>query len=150
MAETDRAQKKQNLPIVVSRHYEAPPERVFDAWLDPARAGKFLFRTPEGEMTRVDIDARIGGKFNITEKRDGEDTEHVGEYLAIDRPRRLAFTFGVPKYSPAMTRVTIDIAPAGAGSDLTLTHEGVDPEWEEKTRKGWGKILEGLAGVLGE
>ena len=35
--------------IRVSHRYEASPERVYDAWLDPAKAGKFLFATPTGQ-----------------------------------------------------------------------------------------------------
>jgi uncharacterized protein YndB with AHSA1/START domain len=65
----------------------------------------------------------------------------VGEYLEIVRPRRLVFTFAVPKYSPQATRVSIDIVAAGSGCDLTLTHEGVLPEWESPTQQGWGMIL---------
>jgi uncharacterized protein YndB with AHSA1/START domain len=77
----------------VTRSFFASPERVFDAWLNPAIARRFLFATPTGEMVRVDIDARVGGKFLIVRRSDGEDMEHVGEYLAIERPRRLVFTF---------------------------------------------------------
>ena len=65
-------------------------------------------------MVRVDIDARVGGSFNIT-RRDGEDVEHVGTYLEIDRPRRLVFTFGVPKFSAQVTRVRIDLKPLPGG-----------------------------------
>jgi len=134
----------------VTRHYDAPPEEVFDAWLDPQRAGKFLFATPTGKMLRVEIDPRVGGTFNITERRDGDDVEHVGDYTEIDRPRRLAFDFAVPKYSSQRTRVTIDIAPAAVGSKLTLTQEGVMPGYEERTREGWRSVLEGLAAALSE
>ena len=127
----------------VSHNFAATPERVFDAWLDAKTAGQWLFATPTGVMTRVEIDPRIGGKFTIV-RRDGEEVEHVGEYFEIDRPRRLVFTFGVPKFSSEMTRVAIEIAPSGAGAALTLVHEGVLPEWEAPTKQGWGMILEGL------
>ena len=133
--------------VTVTRRYVFPAERVFDAWLDPARASKFLFATPTGKMVRAEIDARVGGAFNFT-RRDNDDTEHVGTYLEIDRPRRLVFTFSVPRYSPVVTRVSIDIKPQGAGCELTLTHEGVLPEWLDKTREGWGMILDGLAKAL--
>ena len=66
------------------------------------------------------------------------DIDHVGEYLEIERPTRLVFTFAVPKYSPESTRVSIDIVPAGTGCKLTLTHEGVLPEWVSRTRGGLG------------
>jgi uncharacterized protein YndB with AHSA1/START domain len=135
--------------IRVSRRFEASAERVFDAWLDPARAGRWLFATPNGEMFRAEIDARVGGKFNFTDRRDGEDIEHVGEYVEIDRPRRLVFTFAVPKFSPLATRVTIDIVPLAAGCELTLTHEGVLPEYAERAPAGWTMILDGLAAALG-
>jgi uncharacterized protein YndB with AHSA1/START domain len=133
--------------IVITRRFDFPLERVFDAWLDPAKAGKFLFTTPTGTMVRVDIDARVGGSFNIT-RRDGDDVEHVGTYQEIDRPRRLVFTFEVPKFSAQMTRVSIDLKPLPTGCELTLTHEGVLPEWLNPTREGWGKILDGLSAHL--
>jgi uncharacterized protein YndB with AHSA1/START domain len=135
--------------MTVTRHFDFPIERVFDAWLDPMRASKFLFASPTGRMVRADIDARVGGSFNFTDHRDGEDVEHVGTYVEIDRPRRLVFTFGVPKYSTQMTRVTLELKPSGAGCELTLTHEGVPPEWFDQTREGWGKILEVLSAFLG-
>ena len=130
--------------IVLSHRFDFPVERVFDAWLDPDQASKFLFATPTGTMVRVEIDARVGGAFNFT-RRDGDDVEHVGTYLEIDRPRCLVFSFGVPKYSALMTRVSLDFRPVGTGCELTLTHEGVLPEWLDSTREGWAKILEGLA-----
>jgi uncharacterized protein YndB with AHSA1/START domain len=133
--------------LVITRRFNFPIERVFDAWLDPANAGKFLFATPTGKMVRLEIDAKVGGAFNFT-RRDGDDVEHVGTYLEIDRPRRLVFTFAVPKYSAQVTRVTLDLKPLPTGCELTLTHEGVLAEWLESTRQGWGKICDGLAALL--
>ncbi len=130
--------------IRITRHFDFPPERVFDAWLDPQTAGQWLFTDPKGKITRCEIDARVGGRFLIVDRRAVGDVDHVGEYLEIDRPRRLVFTFAVPRYSPQETRVTLDIVPSGKGCELTLTHEGVLPEWAEQTQQGWGMILDVL------
>ena len=135
--------------VVVSRRFEASPERVFDAWLDPARAAKFLFATPTGEIVKVEIDARLGGSFLVVDRRpDIGEAEHFGRYVEIDRPRRLAFDFALSKDMTDATRVTIDIRPVGEGCELTLTHEGVWQDYAERTEGGWTTILEGLAAAL--
>jgi uncharacterized protein YndB with AHSA1/START domain len=140
--------KQEKVTVRVTRRFSASAERVFDAWLDPARVGKWLFATKTGQMVRVEIDARVGGSFVIVERRDGVDIEHVGTYLEIARPRKLVFTFAVPYYSSEITRVTVHINPLGTGCELTLTHEGVLPDWASRTESGWNMILDGLDGVL--
>jgi uncharacterized protein YndB with AHSA1/START domain len=135
--------------VRVIHRFPQSPERVFDAWLDPEKARKFLFATPTGEMVRAEIDARVGGKFTFVDRRNGEDVEHVGEYLEIDRPRRLVFSFAVPRFSAERTRVTVEIAASDSGCELTLTHEGVLPDYATRTEGGWRMILDGLAVTLG-
>ena len=130
--------------VSIERRIAAPPERVFDAWLDPAAARHFLFATPDGVMERVDIDPRVGGGFRVDERRGDHIAEHHGEYVELDRPRRLAFDFWT-SFSSERTRITIDIAPDGDGSLLTLTHEGVWADYEERTRKGWTMMTDALA-----
>jgi uncharacterized protein YndB with AHSA1/START domain len=139
---------KSNVAVRVTHRFQASPERVFDAWLDPERAGKWLFATPSGKMVKVEIDARVGGSFCFVDRRDGEDVAHNGKYVEIDRPRRLVFTIVVPKYSSEVTRVSIDIVPLGSGCELTLTHEGVLADYVARTESGWAKILEELAATL--
>ena len=133
--------------VRVTHRFTASPERVFDAWLDPERARRFLFATPTGQMVRAETDPRVGGQFTFTDRRDGQDVIHTGEYLEIDRPRRLVFTFAVLTYSSVVTRVTIEIVPLDSGCELTLTHEGVLPEYAERGVEGWSRILDGLAAI---
>lgn len=139
--------------LTVTRDFAAPPERVFDAWLDPADAGRFLFATPDGEMIACEIDARVGGRALIVERRADGDAHHRLRYEVIERPTRLVFLFAAdPAEEGQWTRVTIAIAPSPGGCTLTLTHE-MDPEWaawEDQTRKGWTMILEQLARTIGE
>lgn len=134
--------------VRVVRHFDAPAERVFDAWLDRENAGKWLFATPTGQMVVVEIDARAGGAFTFIDRRDGEDIAHTGEYVEIDRPRRLTFDFRVPKFSEEATRIVIDIATGASGCDLTLVHEGVYAEYATRTEEGWNGILDGLSRVI--
>jgi uncharacterized protein YndB with AHSA1/START domain len=130
--------------VIVERRLAASPEAVFDAWLDPEGLGQWLFRTPAGQLERVEVDPRVGGGFRVDERREDGVAEHFGEYVELDRPCRLAFDFWT-SFSAERTRVTIDIAPADGGALLTLTHDGVWPDWADKTRMGWTMILDGLA-----
>ena len=139
--------------ISLTRAFAAPLEAVFDAWLTPTLAGQFLFATQDGEMIRADIDPEVGGEFCFVDRRDDEDIEHLGEYLEIDRPRRIVFVFAVNR-SPDFTRVAVDISARddsdGAGCVLTLTHE-MNPryaQFAERTRQGWETILDRLAKVV--
>lgn len=138
------------LVVTVSRRFAAPPGRVFDAWLDPATAGQWLFATPEGVTERVEIDARIGGRFVIAERRGNVLAAHFGRFVEIDRPRRLVFTFTTGR-DEEPGRVDVGIRPEqGDGCELTLSHE-MDARWaryEERTREGWAGILAALERTL--
>ena len=133
--------------VTVERRLAAAPERVFEAWLDPESLGRWLFATPEGVMERVEVDPRIGGRFLVAERRGEELAEHHGEYVALDRPRRIAFDFWT-SLSEERTRVSITIEADGEGSLLSLRHDGVWADYEERTEKGWAMILGNLARAL--
>lgn len=133
------------IEIVITRHFDSPADLVFDAWLDPKIAGYWLFATPTGEMKRVEIDARVGGEFVIAEQRGDVLVEHVGRYVEMERPRRLAFTFAADRSAkPAL--ITVEILPADNGCDLRLT-QTLAAEWAafaDRSRAGWTMLLTGL------
>ncbi len=133
--------------VTVTHRFAASAERVYDAWLDPEKARRFLYTTLTGEIVRCDIDARVGGKYAIVDRRNGEDVLHEGTYLALERPHRIVFTLRVPKYSPDEDRVTIEIKPLATGCELTLTTQTPD-EWVDNTRRGWTMILDVLDETL--
>jgi uncharacterized protein YndB with AHSA1/START domain len=133
--------------LKVQHRFAASAERVYDAWLDPEKVQKFLYTTGTSDVVRCDIDARVGGKYAIVDRRDGEDVLHEGTYLELERPRRIVFTARVPKYSPDEDRITIDIEPLEHGCELTLTTETAD-DWADDTQRGWTMILDVLDELL--
>lgn len=140
--------------IVVSHRFNVPAERVMEAWLDPEQARKFLFATDSGEMIKAEIDPRVGGTFTITERRGGEEIEHTGKYLKIERgpklPQRLSFTLSVSKLSPVKALISIHILTRPDGCELFLTQESGLHTDEEKARiaQGWKSICDRLAKQL--
>lgn len=133
----------------VTHHFTASAERVFDAWLDPVKA-RLWFAPGLGPMTVVEIDPRVGGKFTLTQRREGEDVEHTGEYLELVRPTRLVFTWKVPKYSSDSSRIIIDIEPQGTGCLLKLSHEIPIEyrEYLEGATNAWTTMLAEMANSL--
>lgn len=133
--------------IRVTRRFAAPAEAVFDSWLDERTAGEWLFATPDGDMERVEIDARVGGRFEIVERRGGEEMLHTGTYEAVERPTRLVFTLQLPLYAPNSERVGVEIAPADDGCELTLVQTVAPdaPASLEQIERGWRTIIDALA-----
>jgi len=132
----------------VTHQFEASAERVYDAFLDPTQASRFLFATPTGRIVRCEIDARVGGGFTIVDQRHGQDVVHTGKYHTLERPRRIVFTLSVPEYGSGDDRVTIDIVPRAHGCELTLSHEmTATAHPQDATQDGWTAIL-AVAGEL--
>jgi uncharacterized protein YndB with AHSA1/START domain len=152
-AMSDRGRPTSNVKVIVTRHFDASPERVFDAWLDPGMIGKWMFGPAlrEEEVLRIVADARVGGSFSFLVRRQGEEIDHVGKYREIDRPRRLVFTWGIAGESEDESLVIIEIVPLETGAELSLTHE-MDAKWADyasRTEAGWTKMLDALASTLG-
>jgi uncharacterized protein YndB with AHSA1/START domain len=152
-ARSECGRSTQNVTVSVTRHFDASPERVFDALLDPEMIGKWMFGPAlrEEEVLRIDVDARVGGAFSFLVRRQGQEIDHVGKYREIDRPRRLVFTWGIAGDSEDESLVVIEIVQQVTGAELTLTHE-MDSKWADyasRTEAGWTKMLDALSVTLG-
>lgn len=143
---------KKPVQAVVLHHFHFPAERVFDAWLDTGLLGRWMVgpAVRDERIVRLDLDPRNGGRFSFVVDRQGTEIEHLGEYLEIDRPRRLVFTWAIRDSLPDTSRVVVEFTPRAGGCDVKLTHE-MSPEWAnfaDKAAGAWTKMLTALAAAL--
>jgi uncharacterized protein YndB with AHSA1/START domain len=131
--------------VRVERRLDAAPERAFDAFVDPAVLGAWMGGT--GELLRGAADARPGGAFTLVVRRESGEVAHEGEYLVLDRPRRIAFTWRLPQLSPDADLVSVDLVPDGDGCALTLVHR-MGAQWAEhrgRVASAWETLCDAVA-----
>jgi uncharacterized protein YndB with AHSA1/START domain len=129
--------------LVVRRTISVPREQVFAAWLDPLGLARWMCPGDAGTAT-ADVDARVGGTFRIVMNHGGGSAEHTGEYLSIDPPSRLSFTWISDATNGLPTVVTVEFLERGGGTELVLTHRRLPPDRIDDHRDGWTGIVRKL------
>ena len=126
-------------PVIVQRVLPVTPDQAFDAWLEPAQLRDWM-----GPLTDVQVDPKVGGRFRIVMSHDHGDYEHSGEYLTIDPPSLLSFTWMSSATDNRPTVVTVELREHDGGTELILTHRQLPPSRIEAHRKGWTDIVRKL------
>lgn len=151
---TAMADTTETIPAVqVTRQFSASREAVFAA-LTKSEAIMQWFG-PDGATTRVaDVDLRPGGRYRF-EIHGSEGGIHGvgGEYVEIDPPARLVFTWmweqAENDNGGQDSLVTIELVERADGTELTLTHEKIrDAELRERHSWGWNSGFDCLERYL--
>jgi uncharacterized protein YndB with AHSA1/START domain len=137
----------QDQTVLITRIFDAPREAVFEAWTDPDQVAKWF--GPEGfETDSVEIDLRVGGRFELVMAH-GDDRHPVRyEIVELDPPRLLVLTSGpMPEigiHEPTITRV--ELHDHGDKTRLTLS----DGPYTESTyaEAGWNGAFAKLDAML--
>ena len=137
--------------LILSRSIDAPRERVFDAWLDPAHIGQWW--GPNGFTTDIDaMDAREGGTWRFTmHGPDGTDYRKLIVYTQVRRPERLGYEHDDDD-APGFN-VEVTFTPEGNGTLLTLrmtckTAQELEQLKRSGAQEGGQQTLERLARYL--
>ena len=126
----------------VSLTIRTTPERAFDAWLDPALARQFMAGGADQRVAVFETDPREGGAFRV-DMTDGQRTlVHEGQYVVIDRPNRLVFTWISAGTDLRLSLVSITFTAVAGGVRLDLEHEGIPDDARAAGHvRGWTAIL---------
>jgi uncharacterized protein YndB with AHSA1/START domain len=86
---------------------------------------------------------RVGGRFRIVMNAPEATFINTGEFLLLDRPAKLQFTWVSSRWDQQETLVTVEIHGRNAHCELVLTHERFPREHSaEQLVGGWTRILE--------
>lgn len=104
--------EKPDLEIRATRTFRAPPERVFDAWTDPAKLARWF--GPDGFTTTThEFDLRPGGAWRHTMRGpDGKEYPNHIVFVEVDRARKLVYDH----VSPPPFRTTVTFEPEGTAA----------------------------------
>jgi uncharacterized protein YndB with AHSA1/START domain len=129
--------------VKINRMLPAPIAEVFDWWTQADKLREWM--SPVG-MAEATVDLRIGGKFRIVMRSGDVAIDHTGEFLEIEVPRRLVFTWVSPFTGPEPSLVTVELEPDGDDATrLRLIHSKLPQAIAASHRDGWGTMLERLA-----
>ena len=133
--------------LVVRRPIPVPRERVFDAWLDAEGMARWMCPGDVASVT-AELDPRVGGRFRIVMTHGRGDADHWGEYLEIERPSRLSFTWISANTGLRPSVVTVEFHEREDGTEVVLTHRGLPAAKIDAHRKGWTDIVRKLGETL--
>jgi uncharacterized protein YndB with AHSA1/START domain len=136
--------------VRLSRRIAARPDIVFDA-LTTTEGMTSWWGPDEGPLLSATADVKVGGRFQVRFRMlDGSEHECIGEFLEIDKPRRIVMSwqwiFGSdPGERERVSRLEFHLRAIDTGTELTLVHTELrDEETAHSHRGGWEGALDKL------
>jgi uncharacterized protein YndB with AHSA1/START domain len=118
----------------------ASPETIWEFLVDEEKATRWMGRA-------CSFDPQPGGVYRC-EVISGNTAR--GEFVEVDRPRRLVFTWGwedgpASHVQPGSTTIEIELIPVGDSTTLRFTHRDLPgADAAERHAHGWDHYLERL------
>jgi uncharacterized protein YndB with AHSA1/START domain len=126
---------------------DASRERIFRMLTEPAELARWW--GPHGyTLSEIDLDLRVGGGYRFTMQPPAGDRFHLaGEFLEIEQPSRLVYTFRYEEPEPddRETVVTLSLDDVGDATQVSLSQGEFATEARlELHRSGWTDSSEKL------
>jgi uncharacterized protein YndB with AHSA1/START domain len=150
--------------LVITRNFNAPPEKVWRAWTEPV-ALKRWWGPQDFTAPTAKLDLKVGGKYLLCMRSpEGKDYWTTGEYREIKPPEKLVMTdcfadekgnkttaaaHGLKGDWPDETLETVTFEKQGKGTRMTLRQSGIPSgEMLDMCRQGWEGSFDKLADSL--
>ena len=127
--------------IIVKQKVSAPVDEVWNAITDKVQMKEWYFDIPDFEL-------QPHSEFNFFEPGEEKKYHHRGEILEIIPKQKLKHSWSYPEFSKERTIVKWELEPVEEGTEVTLTHKGLEnfehlgnDFQRESFEKGWNEIV---------
>jgi uncharacterized protein YndB with AHSA1/START domain len=150
MALAAKAANESDTTLVMTRVFDAPRERVFEAWMDPKQIALWLGTKGVRPVVK-EWNPKPGAAWRV--EMVGTDSGNVwtvrGVFREIMAPERLVFTWTWEHEPASDTLVTVALRAIGTKTELTLKHERFSStEWRDRHSHGWVGSFDNMAALL--
>ena len=142
-------EKNSTETLRVRKIVPAAKERVFRAWTDPAQLKRWWSIGEGWKTSFAEVDLKVGGKFSLENQPPGGDNVMItGEFLSVEPPDRLVYTWRFPGARPEEGIITVEFKELGGRTEVVVTHERSSRAMSPGAIAGWKAALESLASFL--
>jgi uncharacterized protein YndB with AHSA1/START domain len=131
-------------------YIDVAPERVYAAWTEAAHLIAWWGDGTEFRTTHWEGDLRVGGKWHVQfVDAKGNAFAAGGEYLRVEPPNHLSFTWKPEWDTDPPTTVELEFRPTATGTLLTLKQHGfANAAALDQNKQAWGPMVAWLKHYL--
>jgi uncharacterized protein YndB with AHSA1/START domain len=152
---SDSTTKATDQQVMITRIFEAPRERVFRSWTDPDEVAAWYGpEHMEAPRDRINIDLRVGGRWELTmvQRGGGGGEFSIGyDIIELVEPELILLRSDpmpeVGMHEPTFVRVEFH-DHGGANTRMTLSDGPYPPEGRGHAETGWSAAFEKLAALV--
>lgn len=135
----------------IERTFEAPVERVFEAWTSAEVLRRWLHGMHDGETPIAQVDLRVGGRIRIVmrDPSDGAEYGATGEYTVVEPPHRLVFNWVWDDDRDNPQLIELEFSEREGETAVVMTNSAIPTDGGLKEQeRGWHICYDNLDRLL--
>jgi uncharacterized protein YndB with AHSA1/START domain len=136
--------------VRIERTFDASAEDVFDAWTSAEVIRRWFIPRRDWGAPSAEVDLRVGGTIRVVMRDpDGAEVGASGEYTAIERPHRLAFTWTFDDDPSNQQMIELEFTERDGATTVLFVNSNISGEEKrDQQYDGWQTCLDNMERAL--